>query len=168
MLPVDIDAVMTIETSCFSLPYERELFENFVGRMSREPVACWGFVAESSAGHIAGYCISDADSSSPITVRVLSLGTAAMYRGQGVGFLLLKHCISCARLCGASSVQLHVAVDNVAALGLYKRLGFAAVRKLVAYYRCSCCARSTCSVFKACCHREANSNVDAWQMRLAL
>ena len=73
-----------------------------------------------------------------------------MYRGQGVGSLLLKHCISRARLHGASSVTLHVAVDNVAAIGLYKRLGFVAVRKLAAYYR------------------EVSGNVDAWEMECSL
>ena len=73
-----------------------------------------------------------------------------MHRGQGVGSLLLKRCISCARLHGASSMTLHVAVDNVAAIGLYKRLGFATMRKLAAYYR------------------EVGGDVDAWEMECSL
>ncbi len=73
-----------------------------------------------------------------------------MYRGQGVGALLLRHCISSARQHGAISVSLHVAVDNVAAMSLYKRLGFAEVRKLAAYYRENC------------------GDVDAWEMECSL
>ncbi len=83
-------------------------------------------------------------------VLVISLGTAAMYRGQGVGSLLLRHCLACARECGASSVSLHVAVDNAAAIGLYTRMGFTALRKKAAYYR------------------EVGGDVDAWEMECAL
>jgi ribosomal protein S18 acetylase RimI-like enzyme len=46
----------------------------------------------------------------------------------------------------ARRVSLHVAVGNVAAVSLYKRLGFAAVRKLVAYFR------------------EVGGETDAWEM----
>ena len=52
----------------------------------------------------------------------------------------------------AASVPLHVAVDNIATISLYKRLGFAAVRKLAAYvatwmlgrWSAACCSGSGC------------------------
>ncbi len=51
---------------------------------------------------------------------------------------------------GASSVSLHVAVDNVAALSLYTRVGFVGVRTLAAYYK------------------EAGGSVDALEMECKL
>jgi len=149
MLACDVDGVLAIETASFTEPYARDVFECFVSKCSDSAARCCSVVAVSLAGDVCGYCMSDSDASGS-TVRVISIGTAAMYRGQGVGSLLLKHCISRARLHGASSVTLHVAVDNVAAIGLYKRLGFVAVRKLVAYYR------------------EVSGDVDAWEMECSL
>jgi ribosomal protein S18 acetylase RimI-like enzyme len=148
MLTRDLDAVVAIETASFTQPYARHVFETFISKCSDGAACCWSIVAVSSAGDVCGYCMSDAASCS--SVRVISLGTAAMYRGQGVGSLLLKHCISCARLHRASSLTLHVAIDNVAAMALYTRLGFVAVHKLAAYYR------------------EVSGDVDAWEMEFRL
>jgi ribosomal-protein-alanine N-acetyltransferase len=170
MLPGHIDAVMAIEIASFTQPYERDVFEKFVGRGG----ACWSLVAESCTADVCGYCLCDAATKSAASVRVISLGTAAMWRGQGVGALLLSHCISCARQHGATAVKLHVAVDNAAAIALYKRLGFQQQRTLVAYYRCATYNRNAAAAFAPatppnnCCCREVAGAVDAWEMRLSL
>ncbi len=159
MTSCDLDGVMAVEAASFTQPYSRDVFERFVSRSSELDSGCWSSVAvpvavdERASGSgapasvVCGYCLCESLGSS---VRVISLGTAAMYRGQGVGSLLLRHCLTCARECGASSVSLHVAVDNAAAIGLYKRMGFTALRKLTAYYR------------------EVGGDIDAWEMECAL
>lgn len=106
MMSRDLDAVMAIEAAGFTEPYERDVFESFVSRASVALPRCWAVVAVPSDAHecasdcadadsdLRGYCLTDA---SGWTARVISLATAAMYRGQGVGSLLLKHCMAVAR-----------------------------------------------------------------------
>ena len=118
--------------------------------MTMRPLTYYrSFVAVSFVDDsISGYCMSDSPSESE--VRVISIGTAAMFRGQGVGSLLLKTCLSYAEQRGASIVGLQVAVDNVAALALYRRMGFVAVGRHTAYYK------------------EPSGDVDAWEMQHTL
>ena len=55
----------------------------------------------------------------------LGMGVLEEYRGQGLGTRLLQSCISEARKSGITRVELEARVDNVHALKLYERLGFA-------------------------------------------
>ena len=45
-------------------------------------------------------------------------------RGRGIGEYLAEHAISRARRAGASRAWIHVAVDNMAALALARKVGF--------------------------------------------
>jgi ribosomal protein S18 acetylase RimI-like enzyme len=112
---------MAIEAASFTEPYAREVFDRFVSK-SLEPAArCWSIVVVRAGNEcfgecdatpstvstvsavpapsicpsddVCGYCLSDEFGSS---VKAISIGTAAMYRGRGVGTMLLRHCISSA------------------------------------------------------------------------
>jgi ribosomal protein S18 acetylase RimI-like enzyme len=54
------------------------------------------------------------------------MGLLPAYRGQGIGRRLLAACLSKARSNGITRVDLEVRADNVAAIELYKRMGFSA------------------------------------------
>jgi hypothetical protein len=96
MVSRDLDGVMLIEHASFSVPYARDVFEQFAVKSLEHAACCWGIVAVTSCGDshasdseaVCGYCLCDASGSS---VRVISIGTGAMYRGQGVGSLLLRY-----------------------------------------------------------------------------
>ena len=80
--------------------------------------------------------------------QVMTIGVAAEHQGRRIGRLLLDALVDRARELGARSVLLEVRVDNVPALALYERVGFARMGRRRGYYQ--------------------PENVDAWTMRLDL
>lgn len=57
-------------------------------------------------------------------LKVHDLYVAPAFRSHGVGRNLIEHCVAHARERDCAFVTLEVAIDNPAALGLYRRLGF--------------------------------------------
>jgi ribosomal protein S18 acetylase RimI-like enzyme len=55
----------------------------------------------------------------------LGMGLLPEYRGQGIGKKLFLSCLQRAREVGVTRVELEAREDNLAALALYRRLGFA-------------------------------------------
>ena len=68
-------------------------------------------------------------------VEIVSLGVVREHRRRGVGSALLDALCCEARLRGAESTVLEVAVDNEAALALYAKRGFTIVGRRRDYYR---------------------------------
>jgi [ribosomal protein S18]-alanine N-acetyltransferase len=66
--------------------------------------------------------------------RLYSLAVDPHTRGQGLGEKLLQAVIASARV-RADSLRLEVRVDNVAAIRLYEKHGFAVIAKLAHYYQ---------------------------------
>ncbi|MDO6706003.1 GNAT family N-acetyltransferase [Photobacterium sp. 1_MG-2023] len=54
----------------------------------------------------------------------LGMGVHPDFRGQGIGELLLKSCLTKAKSKGVSRVELETRADNQASLNLYQKLGF--------------------------------------------
>jgi len=57
-------------------------------------------------------------------VGLLGIGVISEYRGKGIGKELLIHTINHARETGLQRLELEVFANNVAAIELYKQLGF--------------------------------------------
>lgn len=55
----------------------------------------------------------------------LGMGVHPACRGQGIGERLLRACLKKSASKGITRVELEVRADNAAAIGLYKKLGFA-------------------------------------------
>jgi ribosomal-protein-alanine N-acetyltransferase len=66
--------------------------------------------------------------------EILTLAVLPAARRQGVGAALLAAALAGAAVRGAAAMFLEVAAGNVAALGLYRRLGFAEVGRRRRYY----------------------------------
>ncbi|MEQ1889041.1 MAG: GNAT family N-acetyltransferase [Alphaproteobacteria bacterium] len=66
--------------------------------------------------------------------EIISTGVLPEMRGRGIGGALVAEFTSRMQQRGANAVFLEVAVDNAAALSLYKRLGFVTVGLRKAYY----------------------------------
>jgi len=98
------------------------VFKNFVanGLVKRSPQ-----IIALEDGKVVGWC--------DITVQprpttkhcgVLGMGVLAEYRHKGIGTKLLRAALRKAAAYGLSRVELEVFEDNVAAIELYKRIGF--------------------------------------------
>lgn len=66
---------------------------------------------------------------------VMTVAVAPQARGSGLGTRLLRALLTHAADRGAARVMLEVRADNGPALGLYRRQGFAPVRRRRRYYR---------------------------------
>jgi ribosomal-protein-alanine N-acetyltransferase len=67
-------------------------------------------------------------------VEVLTVGVTPAARRRGVALALMLAGLEVAREAGAAEAFLEVAVDNVAAIALYERMGFARAGLRKAYY----------------------------------
>lgn len=66
--------------------------------------------------------------------EILTVAVDISHRGQGLGRKLMEAAAAAALASGATSLFLEVAEDNLPALALYGRLGFAPVGRRPAYY----------------------------------
>ncbi|MBI4184038.1 MAG: ribosomal protein S18-alanine N-acetyltransferase [Proteobacteria bacterium] len=67
--------------------------------------------------------------------EILSMGVRPADRRRGLGARLLDRALAEAARAGAGVVFLEVAIDNIAALALYRRAGFREVGRRSRYYR---------------------------------
>ncbi|TQV79908.1 GNAT family N-acetyltransferase [Denitrobaculum tricleocarpae] len=91
----------------------------------------FGFLAFEAAAPLGFLlCRAAADECEILTITVLEAA-----RRRSVGSLLLSHGLNHAAAIGVRNVFLEVAVDNAAAISLYRRAGFAQTAVRPAYYR---------------------------------
>jgi ribosomal-protein-alanine N-acetyltransferase len=129
MRPQDLDRIVEIERQGFLHPWSRELLE-------REMSHAWSqvLVAEEAApggdalvGYVVFWLVHD-------EVHVLNLGTAVEARRRGIGRALMEEAHATGRRRGAALSTLEVRRSNVAALALYRRLGYRQVGVRPNYY----------------------------------
>jgi ribosomal protein S18 acetylase RimI-like enzyme len=105
-----------------ALPLER--VEGFV----RESVASDAaqFVAVDEAGVVVGWAdVFPAWADAVRHCGTLGMGVLASHRGRGVGERLLRACLAKAATQGITRVTLEARADNLRAIRLYERVGFA-------------------------------------------
>ncbi len=108
----------------FPAPWGAAEFENLLGA-----TGVFGFVIESEqpAGMILCRLVAG-------EAEVLTLAVAPEFRGRGLARALMAAALGVARQRGAAEAFLEVAVDNAAAIGLYRALGFSQSGLRRAYY----------------------------------
>jgi diamine N-acetyltransferase len=77
---------------------------------------------DGETGTAVGYCICSVDDS--VHGELESIYIDPGYRGAGVGDRLARNGIAWMEACGATDIEIVVAVGNEAALSFYERLGF--------------------------------------------
>lgn len=124
----DFDEILRLEEESFN-SYDRldretllELFTEF-----RE-----GFNIIIADGEAAGYSvflIEDGDG------YIESIAVNSNYRRRGLGILALKYMMNCLKDRGFKNVNLHVRMDNIAAMSLYEKEGFVRTGIVPGFYK---------------------------------
>ena len=128
--PADLEPILAIEKNSFKWPWGRLSFEgelriksscNFVAKSTEEP----------TEGQIIAYAIWRllADE-----MHILKVAVIPDRRGQGIATRLLERCFAWSVEQGAVSAHLEVRPSNVAAVELYRKLGFEVVGRRPKYY----------------------------------
>ncbi len=118
--------------------------ESFAG-IAGHPWSAKDFEEVLADGAAIGLLASEASSGEPVgyvlirrvldEAELLSVGVSPRRRGHGIGRAVVEAGARLAESEGASRLFLEVAEDNLAALGLYRMLGFAEIGKRRDYYK---------------------------------
>lgn len=120
----DAAAAALIHAGSFETPWDEAVIAAYIPRD-----LCFGLFEGET---LCAFCVITlaADQGDIITIA-----TSPARRGQGHGAQLLSMAETAAKARGISTLFLEVAVDNAAALALYKGAGFHGVGKRPAYYK---------------------------------
>ena len=122
----DVERVHAIESAAFSTPWSADTFRSLLDRPGADPR-----VLEHPEDGVIGYavlwCVLDQG-------ELANLAIDAEHRGGGYGSELLARVLDLARERGVKSMYLEVRASNDAAVGLYRRFGFAEIGVRRGYY----------------------------------
>jgi ribosomal-protein-alanine N-acetyltransferase len=123
----DLSSILRIESKSFNEDaWDLELFLAYLARPAGSV-----FLVAAIEGDIAGYALAFHRRT---RAEVHSIAVAPAARGRGVAMALLKRTLALLRRRGFGTVSLNVRLENKAAIGLYRKLGFRRVRRVNAYY----------------------------------
>jgi len=127
MLAGDLPEVVAIEEAAFPVPWT---FRNFLHEIEENPFAC-NLVVRSAAGRVEAYaCAWIVDQE----VRINNIAVRAGARRLGHGEAMLRHLMELGGRLSCDRATLEVRPSNLAALALYRKLGFRVVGRLKGYY----------------------------------
>ena len=128
--PADLEPILAIEKKSFKWPWGRLSFEGEL----RSNNSC-NFVAKSTEKPTEGQVIAYAFWRLVVDeMHILKVAVTPAWRGQGVATRLLERCFAWSVEQGAVSAHLEVRPSNVAAVELYRNLGFEVVGRRPKYY----------------------------------
>jgi ribosomal-protein-alanine N-acetyltransferase len=116
----DAEALATIHATSFDPPWLAQDFAGFLGE-----TGVGGLIGEG------GFILVRAGGGE---LEVLTLAVSPSNRRRGLARMLLEMALAKAARSGAEAAFLEVAVDNIAAIGLYQGAGFAQVGRRKGYY----------------------------------
>jgi ribosomal-protein-alanine N-acetyltransferase len=117
--------VCEIEDSSFSDPYPRTLLMNLI---SSSPET---FLVATVGDKIVGYISAIIEDSS---AHILSIAVRREYRKKKVGLNLVTELIRKLKKAYVLSIKLEVRSTNIAAINLYKKIGFQSFEVIKNYY----------------------------------
>ncbi len=134
--PDDLETVININAVCLPENYSPYFFMNLY---ERYPAT---FLVAEQENNVVGYVMCRIETGLTsfglfgITKKghVVSIAVLPQYRGEGVGTALIEEALKNMRFYKAKECYLEVRTSNIAAVNMYKKLGFQAVRTTQEYY----------------------------------
>ena len=120
-----------VQARCRTAAYEETWSADAIATILLLPGAI-ALVASGDQGAVVGMVMVRVAATE---AEILSLGVAPQARRRGVASLLLGAATAAAAAVGADRAVLEVAVDNTAAVALYRRCGWAEFGRRRGYYR---------------------------------
>jgi ribosomal-protein-alanine N-acetyltransferase len=124
MRPEDLAAVSAMENASYEFPWSLGIF----GDCLKAGHPCWVLCMDST---ICGYGILSMGAGE---AHVLNICVDPVYRGQGLGRLLLGRLLDISRWNGAERAFLEVRPSNPLAKSLYDSVGFTEIGRRPRYY----------------------------------
>jgi ribosomal-protein-alanine N-acetyltransferase len=124
----DLPAVRTIEALSFSNPWSDNTFR---GEIQNTPVSFPLVVVRRPGDEVVGYVIFWLIRDD---VQVNNIAVHPACRGLGLGESMMRFAIAKVRAAGAEFMTLEVRQSNIAAVALYKKLGFEILGTRKGYY----------------------------------
>ena len=126
----DLDEIYEIEVECFG----RESYGKWIYRwLLRDKRTI--FLKAVKDDFILGFVVGRVERSGKRLVgRIYTLNVRPELRGRGIGKLLMKAIEESFKREGCGEIILEVAVDNIPAINLYRRMGYRVVERLENYY----------------------------------
>src|SRR5512145_185253 len=129
MVKEDLDQVLAIEVASFTMPWSKNLF---LSEFRNKPISLMLVALSGSEGRfVVGYivCWIFVDE-----LHILDLATIPQGRRKGIGRELVLATLRVAYAWGARKAFLEVRESNIAALELYRKLGFVQTGVREEYY----------------------------------
>ncbi len=123
-----IDDLLALEEACFET--DRSSRRNLRNLLRSASVSCLGAYHR---GAVVGSAVILFRAGTR-SARIYSLAVDASARGLGVGRRMMERAEKEARLRGCDRLRLEVRMDNIPAIRLYERFGFASTHVLNGYY----------------------------------
>jgi len=121
----DLDAMFAIELDAFAYPWTRRMIaQEFDHPWSHQWLVRAG---EEAVAHVIVWIVAD-------EMTVLDIAVASAHRRQGLGRMMLAHCFELAQSRGVVRCTLELRKKNLAALALYRELGFEPIGERPRYY----------------------------------
>jgi ribosomal-protein-alanine N-acetyltransferase len=124
----DLPSIVRIENKSFDRDaWDRDLFLDYLAQSAKSV-----FLVATIDHRIVGYALAF---QSRTRAEIHSIAVAPAERGRGVAVALLRRILALLRRRGFQTVSLNVRLENTAAIGLYRKLGFQRVRRVNGYYQ---------------------------------
>ncbi|KYC50148.1 MAG: putative N-acetyltransferase [Candidatus Methanofastidiosum methylothiophilum] len=123
--PDDIYTVIDLEYQNFDYPYPPEVI-NFLYESHRDT-----FLVAEKEREVIGFVIGIVQKKEG---HILVIAIRDDYKKKGIGTFLMKKLIDIYKKKGITQLKLEVRASNVAALSMYKNLGFKITNRLKHYY----------------------------------
>jgi [ribosomal protein S18]-alanine N-acetyltransferase len=116
-----------------------------IAALLASPSALGAAALHSTRGALVGFVLARLAADE---AEILTIAVSRASQGRGVGAALMREILRQAANAGAKAMFLEVDAENVPAIALYRRHGFAEVGKRPGYYRLPSGARATALVMR--------------------